>query len=116
MSKENLPFGKRLGFETSELKIQLNSIDNDLKTDLYNSFLIFIYNQIEKADRYSESSIINQHKIIWAHYLRQPLDKFPDYNYKFRDFINYQIYNAAWYKTYELFEFLLKRLTTDFIK
>jgi hypothetical protein len=110
MSNENLTFGKRFGFENSEIKIQINSIDHDLRTDLYNSFLIFIYNQHEDADRYSKNSYTTQHKIIWAHYLRQPLDKFPDYNFKFRDFINYQINNAVWYKTYELFEFLFKTL------
>jgi hypothetical protein len=109
MEKKILPFGKRFGFESSELKIQIDSMDNDLKTDLYNSYLIYIHEQIEHTE-HSENDYRRQHRLIWVHYLRQPLDKFPSYDYMFRDRINSQIVNQPWYKTYELFEFLFKTL------
>jgi hypothetical protein len=109
MNNDKSPFGRRLGFE-SELKVQLDSLDNDLKTDLYNSFLIFIYNKAGGAESYSRGSFLTQHKIIWAHFLRNQLDKFPDYDYQFLQHINQLIYKQVWHKTYELFEFIFNSL------
>lgn len=116
MSKDRLAFGKRFGFETAKLKVQIDSIDNDLKTDLYNSFLIFIYNYAEEADRYSKGNYVMQHKLIWAHFLRNQLDKFPEYDYQFLQHINALIYKQTWYKTYELFEFIFSSLDNRLYK
>ena len=116
MSNDKLPFGRRLRFESAELKVQIDSLDNDLKTDLYNSFLIFIYNKAEEAERSSKGNFVTQHKIIWVHFLRNQLDKFPDYDYQFLQHINQLIYKQVWHKTYELFEFIFNSLDSRLYK
>lgn len=111
MDKENkLTFGKRFGYEPIEFNIQLDYLSETLKTDLYNTFLIYIYNKVEQADRYNIHSFRGQHEIIWIHYFRQQLDKFPDYDNKFKAFVYYHIFEDKWYKTYEFFEFIVKVL------
>jgi len=83
MDKIDLPFGQRYGFESVELKIQMDSIDEHLKTDLYNGYILFIDNNFKYADAGYEYVFEEQHEIIWKDFFRLRLDKFPKYHSKF---------------------------------
>ena len=101
----NLPFGKRYGLEPIEIPFQLNNIDKNLRTDLWNAHYLFIQQPIERVGGGSRE--IN--KLLWVHFFIMPLDDFPSI-YDFRNFIREYIENEIWYKVYELFEFVFKQI------
>lgn len=107
--KDNLPFGKRYGFEPIEVSFQIDSIDKTLRTDLWNAFYLFIYEPYKNAPSYTQFQYRCTHEILWAHYFKCAMDDFPE-DYRFRQHVRGYIEYEAWYKIYQFFEFLLKCL------
>ncbi len=111
INKDNLTFGKRMGFEPIDNPIQINGISNLFRTDLWNAYYLFIQNPIENADRY-KSNVDNICKITWINYFRRPIDDYPD-SYKFGHVVRDYIVKVEWYKTYEFFERILPLIQED---
>jgi hypothetical protein len=108
INKDNLSFSKRYGFEPVEVPFQIDNINAELRTELWNAFYIFIYLKVEKADTYSKSEYRTFHKMLWVHFFKKPLDDFPQYDFEFSNFVRQQIEKGTWYKVYELFEFVFR--------
>src|SRR6186713_952932 len=106
MSENSLPFGKRFGYEPIETPFQVESIDEVLRTELWNAFYIFIITPLRDAE-YNTDSYRQLHKVIWIHYFKKALDDFPN-DYDFNTIVRKHIEKAIWYKVYEFFEFLFQ--------
>jgi hypothetical protein len=108
VNKDNLPFGKRYGFEPIEVPFQVDDISTDLRTELWNAIYVYILKPLHDADSYSEDGYRTIRRLIWVHLLIKPLDGFPT-DYDFDDFVKRYIEKSVWYKVYELFEFVLRQ-------
>ncbi|WP_430966724.1 AbiJ-NTD4 domain-containing protein [Spongiimicrobium sp. 2-473A-2-J] len=109
IDKNNLPFAKRYGFEPVEIPIQIDHIDDDLRTDMWNAFLIYIYGKYETNQR--DKSFMKQFfQIVWIGFFKEALDDFPYRDYDLKGFIRRHIEKAHWPKVYEFFEFVLQQI------
>jgi hypothetical protein len=109
-NKEDLPFGKRLGFEPINIPFQLESIDKTLRIELWNAHYLFIHKKIEHADNYQKSTQIIIYHTIWIHFFRNPFDDYPAYDFQVGNYIKNFIEKGPWYKVYEFFEFVLDNI------
>lgn len=110
--KDNLPFGKRFGLEPIEVPFQIDNIDQTLRTELWNAHYIFVQKPIESADRVKNSRrAIN--KVLWIHFFKKALDDFPQYDFQFGNFVRQYIEKGIWYKVYEFFEFVFRKIKEE---
>ncbi|WOK08211.1 hypothetical protein RT717_06125 [Imperialibacter roseus] len=106
-------FDKRNGFEPTNMPFQIDNIDWQLRIDLWNAFFVIIYKQIDSVEPYKTGPYIKFHQLIWARYLRKPLDDFPEEDEDFKLIIRKYIENQKWFKVYSFFEFVLRNASED---
>lgn len=105
---ETLPFGKRLGFEPLEESVQLNEINSDLRTELWNSYYIFFYDNWEDPKSYDRESFMILNKLCWIHFFKLHFDNFPEYHiYEYKKIVKAHFIKGNWIKIYEFFEFII---------
>lgn len=112
-NKDDLPFAKRYGFESVEIPFQVDGIDKTLRTDIWNAFLIFVYQPFDDASGSGKHTLRNFHRIIWIHFFKNALDDFPDYDFEFSNYVRSHVENAYWPKVYEFFEFVLYNMNDE---
>jgi hypothetical protein len=108
-NKDNLPFAQRYGFEPTEIPFQVDSMNDGLRVDLWNSFYLFIYSSLEKT-QYGHDTFRRIYKQAWLHFFRKPFDDFPGKDYLLSELVRDHIEKASWYKVYEFFEFIFKNI------
>lgn len=121
-NNDNLPFSKRYGYEPVEVPFQVDNINDALRTDLWNSFYLFIHSPLEEY-QYSKSQHRRIYQLAWLHFFRKPFDDFPSRDYELADLVRKHIENGLWHKVYEFFEFVFSNIeridiydTEQFIK
>lgn len=91
-------FSERYGFTRKREALQLNSMDEKLRTALYN----YLYAKFEH-----EESGHDMAKIVWGWFWYQTLDTFPTYA-EFLRHLKERVIKGAWYAVYDLLEFLIE--------
>lgn len=109
-NKENLPFSKRYGYEPIEIPFQIEAIDNILRTELWNTYYIFITNKYLEADGADKRTFRKFHKILWIDYFKLAIDDFPRFDTDFFEVVRRHIELKDWFKVYNLFEFILSQI------
>lgn len=104
MSKK---FGERLGVYSSEVPIQIDSIDEDLRTDIWNIIYIYLLESYVNDGTYS-GNLRRIHKNTWINFFKEKLDKFPYAGSVYKSYVNAFIDDAEWYRIYEFLEFILE--------
>lgn len=104
--KTYLSFSQRHGFEPVDIPFQLDNINDELRTDLWNAFYIHIHTPLANTD-YGKESYRHIYKILWIHFFRKPFDDFSSNDYELATLIRKHIEKAIWYKVYNFFEFVL---------
>ncbi len=108
IDKNDLPFAKRYGFEPIEMPFQIDGLDDNLRRDMWNTFLICIYGNYESLLGYEKESLKSFFLVIWIQFFKKALDDFPYRDYELKSFFRTSIEKGNWTKVYELFEFILK--------
>jgi hypothetical protein len=100
-----MKFSQRVGV-TPLKKVQLTSIDGELKNRLWNIYVLYILNKIPQA--YDFDWPENPRKIfskaIWLHYFNQPVDRIPVNFLQLREYIRTYFFSCSWYEIYDLIE------------
>lgn len=91
-------FSERHGFTRRREAFQLNSMDEKLRTALYN----YLYKRFEH-----EGSGYEMAKIVWGWFWYQTLDTFPTHA-EFLRHLKEKVLKGDWYRVYDLLEFLLR--------
>jgi hypothetical protein len=112
-NKDNLPFGKRYGFEPIEVPFQISSIDKTFRIELWNAYFIFIQSPIESANDHRRQISKTIEHLLWIHFFKKPYDDFPRYDSQFGSFVRKFIETAIWYKVYEFFEFVFRNIEDE---
>lgn len=111
-------FSQRMGIRPMQKIIQRESIDNELRTGIWNALQIYVLDTWQGSP--DCASILNTlSEDIWISFLKMPLDVYPGFlsnhtNQKdvyanLRDII----FKDEWYDVYDLVEFILKNLPDD---
>lgn len=102
-----MKFSQRIGKSPMKKLAQIDSIDNELRTSLWNAIVVnYINRSIDKRYYgYSiDSSIYPFFVKCWENNLIEPVDEIPQY---FSDTVKYlkkYFFNSKWYKSLELIE------------
>lgn len=108
-------FSERMGIKPIKSKIQINSMDNELRSGLWNC-LTFIYweNAGDTGFGGYSSKMKSLIEGIWLHHFKQPIDEIP-----FKWFDVYQILRkfffdvASWDEVYDFIEFVSQSYNND---
>lgn len=95
-----LRFSQRIGKKTVKEILQIESIDEDLKNNLWNTIIdIFL---LHDNDGYSHNPLSNH---IWASFFKQTKDTAPNKGY-YNWFRTWFLEQAEWYEIYDFLEYL----------
>ena len=112
--KDNLPFGKRYGFESIEIPFQIKSINETLRTELWSAFYLFFYQPWEDKRYHEKKNIVNFYGFCWLHFFKRPYDEFPKYDaHKFAGLIKNHFLKKDWIKVYEYIEFIFENAKSE---
>lgn len=109
----NNDFHERMGIKREEFPVQINSMNDPLRVDLWNVYYLFFCERLTNSDRYSDHLKLI-HFRIWIHFLKEEVDNYPKYNIKsYINKIKEFIKSEEWYKIYQLFEYTLSQIEDD---
>ncbi|MFA9190077.1 hypothetical protein AAGV28_01735 [Flavobacterium sp. FZUC8N2.13] len=105
-----MSFSDRIGLTSPKIKIQIDSLDNDLLNSLWNCFSLSYADRIKSQpyDVISLSKYKDFVKSIWANFFKEPLDTMPNTNSGAINYIREKFYSYNWYEVYNFIEFILK--------
>jgi hypothetical protein len=100
-----MKFSQRIGKSQIKTKLQIGSMDNDLRIALWNAFQTFFLEEVE-SNWISQSDFEMFFKILWHKYFKLPLDNLNDYFPKTYDRIRKWFFEWEWYEVYDFIEFI----------
>lgn len=109
--KDNtMKFSERIGIKEGKSTIQLESIDFELRSGLWNVFLMFYGNPMEKESCTSVG--LSRYKDfvdrVWFSHFKLPLDTIPYSKYDTISELREKFFSWEWYDVYDFIEFLVK--------
>lgn len=106
-------FGQRHGFESSLKKIQIDSIDEELKNGIWNIFSEYFLATL--VNRYTNLSDLEEHYsfALWHSFFKKTIDSIPRHNNLIKEEIKKWFFKTDWYKIYNFLEFTCSELNTN---
>jgi len=101
-----MKFSQRIGQTPLTKKLQIESIDEELKNGLWNIYDIFILNGISTEYSYQwgvEPSTFFS-RCLWLNYFKKPVDRIPNYFSGVRSYIREYFFSCSWFQIYDLVE------------
>lgn len=111
-----MKFSQRIGISPIKTILQIDSMDNDLKIGLWNSFTYYCLNKafdrmtyISDQDDYYKFFIS-----LWCNFFKLPLDSLKGKVSDLRNFLKDVFMKWKWYEVYDFIEFIVKEEIPDF--
>jgi hypothetical protein len=112
LDKDTPSFSQRMGIEPTQLPIQSGSMNNALRTGLWNACGIY-WDQMPGneflsayAKEHRERRLLDLVRLLWSEHLKRPLDQMDDYwSASYRE-IRQEFFRMDWNKVYDFIEFL----------
>lgn len=102
-------FSERYGLEAKSMKIQTNSVDEELRTSLWNVLLLYIFDPLQyQSDRLTRSRDLSFFALMWHEYFTWPLDQLPFWTKETIDTIRDYFFQSRWYEVYDLLEYIIE--------
>jgi len=111
-------FSQRQGYTPIEKALQRESIDDELRNQLWNNLTVCLWNLWTPRDsfgghRSEESKNVELlFQEYWLCYFKRPLDEmlpFRDYGYSGYKMMREYFFSAEWYQVYDFIEFAIKK-------
>jgi hypothetical protein len=104
----NISFSQRYGYKTVKEVIQIESINQDLKTGLWNVLTSNYWNVLTSHRRIVENTFLCELvHLIWSDFLKMPIDKIGKYWGESLDIIrDFFLEFGEWYELYDFLEFI----------
>lgn len=106
-----MKFSERIGKKTVKEKLQVESIDLDLKNRLWNLYLEQFKDKLCPNDSFGDSAKMQVSKYLWKEFFKQPIYMFPtapfSSNFSITEFTEYLrkwFYKAEWFEIYDFIE------------
>lgn len=96
-------FSERMGFKAARSILQLEDIDEPLRTAIYNLLYAWTIRNWHSRGGHGIGHAIG--KSIWTEFLRLPVDTFPRTPQKFAEVLKKYVTTRPWYEVYDLIEF-----------
>lgn len=105
-------FSQRNGLKPVRTAIQRESIDDELRTALWNNLTVHYFGFIEDYEYKTPSSLVLLLKRIWIHYFKGRLDEFPEL-YQVESEIKGYFFGAKWNEVLDLIEYIISNYTVE---
>lgn len=115
-------FSQRYGHKPVKIKIQINSIDDDLRNNLWNALKISYWDTIEESIGMYGGYYLSDHRNanlqllcnkLWLNFFKSPLDQLPDEWSKVHDFLRKFFFECTWNEVYDFIEFIAQNHPND---
>lgn len=101
-----LRFSERMGFRSARAALQLDGIDKNLRTALFNALHAAIVRKwYDREGQYSWGRSFGQR--IWTEFWRRPVHQFDDSSHTFETLLSTYCLEAPWYDVYDLVEYVM---------
>ncbi|CAE6689843.1 AbiJ-NTD4 domain-containing protein [Xanthomonas arboricola] len=101
-------FSERQGFVAPRNALQLESMDGELRTSLWNVVQEVLWSSHESRSSYSYTTHSNLYELIrlyWRDYFKIPTNDIPEYIQRTVDAVRTAFFEFEWYETYDFIEF-----------
>lgn len=101
-------FSERYGFVRPRDAIQLESMDDALKTSLWNVVQEVVWNSHKSRSSYSNTTHSNLYELIklyWRDYFKIPTNDIPEYVQQTIEYVRHFFFEMEWYEVYDFVEF-----------
>jgi hypothetical protein len=102
-------FSERYGFSASKKNIQINDMDEGLRTALWNAFTLTYAEPIQTeywADYgYGEGRLNGFMRSLWADFFKLPIDRMHRDGSSFLEALRMYFFESKWYEAYNFIEF-----------
>lgn len=107
--KQNLTFSQRIGLKPIDPPLQIDELNDELRSTLWNIFYNGFYSNYDSPNRAGDSKkYYNALKIIWFRFLKKPIDEIDDlYKYQITSMFKSIFLQGDWARIYEFYEYLL---------
>ncbi|KHS67357.1 hypothetical protein RC77_14130 [Pectobacterium brasiliense] len=116
-------FSQRMGIRPMHKVIQRESMDDELRTGLWNCLYIEIWSKYKAGNVIDTCRVENIARLIWVGFFKKAADAMPLFNYKYTnnkrnvlDYFKGIFWYGEWYETYDFIEFALKCSYQDWEK
>jgi len=100
-----MKFSQRIGKSKIKVGFQIESMDSDLRTALWNAFQIFFLEQI-KSRYLSNTDYHNFFRVMWHDFFKYPIDNLDDFWPKTHKRLREWFFEAEWYEVYDFIEYV----------
>lgn len=116
-------FSQRSGIRPLKKAIQIQCMDTELRSSLWNALQLSVWDKWESTHEYGYQSA-DSSKIeftltrIWLHYFKRPIDLMPSFESQAREESGHQVirnhfFKAEWWQVYDFIEFVLRAIEPD---
>lgn len=107
-------FSQRRGLKPVRATIQKESIDDDLRTALWNALTIYYLDELKEHEYETNSNLVTILKRLWIHYFKYKLDEFPSYSLsRFEREVKEYFFKAQWNEIFDIIEFIISHYTEE---
>jgi len=105
-------FSQRIGKEPIKVDIQKETMDDDLRTALWNVLSITFFENMD-SEWISRSRYNGLFRILWNLFFKKPLDTLDDYYETTYNKLREWYFNCEWNEVYDFIEFIAKQNPED---
>ena len=99
-------FSQRKGINPIKSTIQTDSMDNELRTGLWNGLYVLYWKQYTLRISESEKYLVALVSRVWSSYFKYPLDTLEDRWSDTYDILRKYFFSCRWYEVYDFIEFV----------
>ncbi|HFG0578863.1 TPA: AbiJ-NTD4 domain-containing protein, partial [Flavobacterium psychrophilum] len=100
-------FSQRIGKKPEKKEIQIEDIDLELRIRLWNVITIFIFDELDDDNRYSDSNFRIFAKNTYHNFFKYPLDALPSNKTEVIERFKKYFFDFKWFEVYDFIEFIL---------
>lgn len=101
-------FSQRRGLKPVRTIIQKDSIDEELRTALWNNLTIYYFSNLRSYASDSPKDLVLLLKRLWIHFFKYRLDEFQNDLYAFNGQYKNYFFNAPWNEVFDFIEFIIE--------
>lgn len=107
----NVAFSERMGHRSARSALQVDSIDEPLRTAVFNLMHQLVVEQWYDGRDYGYGYAVG--RLVWTDFWRQRADQFDNSRFEFADVLNRYLMTCPWYEVYDLIEFCVENASFD---
>jgi hypothetical protein len=106
-------FSQRRGLKPIRAIIQKESIDDDLRTALWNNLTIYYFGEIRTYVEDTPQNLVILLRRLWIHYFKNKLDEFPFQLSRLTSQFKEYFFKADWNELFDFIEFIIANYTEE---